>query len=373
MRSPRFALLALVVAAGLGGAGCTGVTDPTAPVPSSVPVSPTSAVPPSTSAVPPTGETTTTSAPTTTTEPAPTTTEPAPTTTEPSPTTTEPAPTTTEPAPTTTRPPAGEEPSAPASVADDTTTGVPTGTALTPSGPLTVNVAGTVLDSLDIDGCVKVTADNVVITRSRITCSGGAAVVNQSGGSGLRIENSELRGGADRADAGVWSSGPYTLLNSEITNVRDGAFIASDTTIDGNWIHDLSQKSGDHNDLLQMVGGQHVVIRNNRLEHVRDQTAAIMIKSDLAPIDDVLIENNVLAGGSFSLYVMAGNAAFGGCCGAPTNVSVLGNTIKAGSYLYGQLMIMGNNTVSCNHLDTGELATYVDTDRGTNPTQNTCS
>jgi hypothetical protein len=258
-------------------------------------------------------------------------------------------------------------------VADDASTGVPAGTALTPSGSLTVTEPGTVIDGLDISGCVTVLADDVVIKRSRVTCSGGEAVVSQSSGSGLRIEDSELRGGAQRANAGVWSSGPYTLLRSEITNVRDGAFVSSGTTIEGNWVHSLAQQSGDHNDLLQMVGGSNVVIRGNRLEHTRDQTAAIMIKSDLAPIDDVLVEGNLLAGGSYSLYVMAGNAAFGGCCGAPTNVRVVGNTIRAGSFLYGQLMVMGDNEVSCNRLDTGELATVVDSDRGTNPRQNPCA
>lgn len=358
MAPPRTALAALALATGLLAAACTGV-DPTAPPPPSTPVSPT------------TEATTTTVAAPTTTEPAPTTTAAPTETTEAAPTTTQ-APPTTEPDPTTTTTTPAEGPAAPASVADDSTTGVPGGTALTPSGGLTISEAGTVIDGLDIDGCVRVLASDVVIRRTRITCSGGEAVVAQSQGSGLRIEDSELRGGAERANAGVWSSAPYTLVRSEIANVRDGAFVASGTIVEGNWIHSLSQRSGDHNDLLQMVGGSNVVIRGNRLEHTRDQTAAIMVKSDLSPIDDVLIEGNLLAGGSYSLYVMAGNAAFGGCCDAPTNVRVVGNTIRAGSYLYGPLMVMGANTVSCNHLDTGELATYVDSDRGTNPRQNTC-
>lgn len=355
MAARRTALSALALAAGFLGAACTGV-DPTAPTPTPAPVSPTVEATTTTTDAPPTTEATTT------TEAPPTTTE-ATTTTEAPPTTMEPAPTTTTP---------GEGLAAPVSVADDSTTGVPGDAVLTPSGPLTIDQPGTVVDGLDIAGCVQVLASDVVIRRSRVTCSGGEAVVSQSQGSGLRIEDSELRGGAQRANAGVWSAAPYALVRSEVSNVRDGAFVASGTTIEGNWVHDLAQQSGDHNDLLQMVGGSGVVIRGNRLEHTRDQTAAIMVKSDVGPIDDVLIEGNLLAGGSYSLYVMAGNAAFGGCCDAPTNVRVVGNTIKADSYLYGELMVMGSNTVSCNRLDNGELATYVDSDRGTNPRQNTC-
>ena len=68
----------------------------------------------------------------------------------------------------------------------------------------------------------------------------------------------------------------------------------------------------------------------------------------------------------------AGNALFGGCCGAPTNVIVRNNTIKNGSYLYGAIVAMGTNTIQCNKLDNGELAVYFDTDRMTNAKRNAC-
>jgi hypothetical protein len=66
---------------------------------------------------------------------------------------------------------------------------------------------------------------------------------------------------------------------------------------------------------------------------------------------------------------MAGNA-LGGCCDAPTNVSVVNNLIGAGTYLYGPMVVMGDNTVACNLLSDGSPGVYYDSDRGTNPRTN---
>ncbi len=249
--------------------------------------------------------------------------------------------------------------------------GLPPGTPLTPSGPLTITIPGQVIDSLDINGCVKVLAPNVTIVRSRITCSGQNAIVSQAGVQGMNIISSLLQGGADPAGTGVWSDGAYAVIDSEITNVTDGVFLSTGSTVQGSWIHGLTNRPGEHNDLIQMVGGRNAFIRNNLLEHRKGETSAIMIKSDLAPIDDLIIENNVIAGGGFAVYVMAGNA-LGGCCDAPTNVRIWNNVIRNGTYTWGPLMAMGPAVVLCNKMDTGEPLTWVASTAGANPQANTC-
>jgi hypothetical protein len=251
--------------------------------------------------------------------------------------------------------------------------GLPAGVALTPSGPLTITTPGAVIDSLDIAGCVRVQADNVTIIRSRVTCDGAAAAITQSGGAlGLNVVESLVQGGSvDPAGAGVWSDQAYAVIRSEIRNVTDGVFLGSWGTIEGSWVHDLTARPGEHNDLVQMTGGANAFVRNNLLEHRRDQTAAVMIKSDLGPIDNVIIENNVIAGGGFGVYVMAGNA-LGGCCDAPTNVAVWNNVFRAGSFLWGPLVSPGPTTVLCNKLDSGEPLTYVASTSGAGAQVNGC-
>ena len=255
------------------------------------------------------------------------------------------------------------------SVPDASTTGVPDGYPLRTTGSLTITEAGTHLDGLDIQGCLTILADNVWISRVRISCRGGYTAVNQaSSARGMLIEDSEILGDGSTA-TGIWSARDYTVQRSEIAGFHDGLFVVSGTVVSGNWVHSLVQSPGDHNDLIQMVGGNGVRIIGNRLEHVRAQTSAIFIKSDLAPIDDVVIAGNLVTGGAYSIYVMAGNA-LGGCCDAPTNVSVVNNLIGAGTYLYGQMVVMGSNTVACNLATDGTPGVYVDSDRGTNPRTN---
>ena len=79
------------------------------------------------------------------------------------------------------------------------------------------------MDGLDVTGCVDVRAANVRIRRTRITCSEGPAAIRQAeGASGLVVEDSELRGGpSGGADLGIVSTGPFTLLRSEVSGVRN--------------------------------------------------------------------------------------------------------------------------------------------------------
>ena len=62
---------------------------------------------------------------------------------------------------------------------DDATSGVPAGVGLQPVGSMTITQPGTHLDSLDIQGCLTILADNVWVSRVRVTCYGGSAAIRQ--------------------------------------------------------------------------------------------------------------------------------------------------------------------------------------------------
>ena len=47
-------------------------------------------------------------------------------------------------------------------------TGVPAGTVLKASGPITVNTAGAVIEGLDVTGAITVNAENVTIRNTRV-------------------------------------------------------------------------------------------------------------------------------------------------------------------------------------------------------------
>src|SRR5690606_3166522 len=67
-----------------------------------------------------------------------------------------------------------------------------TGISLTSSGGITANKDGQVIDGKDINGCVVVTAKNVVIKRSRIRCGSPIGVNVRSGN--VTIEDTEIAG-----------------------------------------------------------------------------------------------------------------------------------------------------------------------------------
>lgn len=186
------------------------------------------------------------------------------------------------------------------------TTGVPAGVTLTASGPLVVTVPGQVIDALDIDGCVDIKASDVVIKRSRITCSRSTTAIRQwTGSRGLLVEDVEIDGGGKVSAAVGFSS--YTLRRVNIYNVVDGPRMASNTLIESSWIHGLARVKGSHNDAIQTTGGSNIVIRGNSLE-VYDAAsgdflnAAIMTGSTTAAeVRDMLVEDNYFDGGNYAI------------------------------------------------------------------------
>jgi hypothetical protein len=238
-------------------------------------------------------------------QPAPAT--PAPAT--PAPTT--PAPTT--PAPTT---PAPTTPSAPPSgFPTPATTGwQPTGVSLTAyTGPTNITTPGTVIDSKDITSCLRISARNVTIKRSRITCSGDFAILQPDNNTpGLVVEDTEIRSTSrsSRVDWGLatWGNGA-TLSRLYVHDTQRGWALGSNTVLQDSYIGQNYNPTENHAQAILSSGGsQHVVIRNNTLRCEENQfcTSAISIFPELwagGANDDFLIDGNLLAGGSYCAYL----------------------------------------------------------------------
>ena len=83
----------------------------------------------------------------------------------------------------------------------------------------------------------------------------------------------------------------------------DGLFTGgtSNVVVDGLYVHDITKPDEKaHSDCIQMAGGTRWVIRNSRFQNCFN--APLMIKADLGPINNILIENN---------FVGATNGYFG--------------------------------------------------------------
>jgi hypothetical protein len=253
--------------------------------------------------VPMASSTTTTAPPTTTTTAPPTTTTTRPPTTT---TTAPPTTTTTRPATTTTTGTGGLV------WPDASNTGVPFGTTLTNyTGPCTITVAGTVIDSKNITCTLSIQANNVTVRRSRISTTGFILVDQVPGVTGTRIEDTEIQrpGSSGTADYALRLRGNGVIVaRVNIHNVTSGIHLdGSNMTIQDSYIHDVVNISGqDHNDAIISNGGtSHVQILHNTLEVPLGQTTPLAIYPEPnfgGANTDWLVDHNIFNGGGYCIY-----------------------------------------------------------------------
>lgn len=263
------------------------------------------------------------------------------------PATTKPPATTTTP-PSTSTPPATQPPRtacfpAPSACGypDATTTGYkPTGAVPSAAGITinrdkvwVVNVSG-VYDSKLVDGCVDVHAANVTIKRSLIKgCDSYFNIRLYPGASNFVIEDTEVDGSGSVNNAAFVDdgSGPVTMRRVDMHDVADGPHPGEHWLIVDSYIHDLTRCDICHNDTIQSAGALDVTLRHNTLVNLAGTSgpdggmnAVVRIATEQGPVQGVLVENNLLAGGNFAAQIRSqGN-------GAPTGVVIKGNRVARG-------------------------------------------
>ncbi len=197
------------------------------------------------------------------------------------------------------------------------TTGVPAGTTLTAhGGNLVVRTAGTVVDALDITGCVRVEAADVTIKRTRIRCNSTTyGIYAPSGVRGLTIEDVEIDGMGTVA-VGI-CCGHYTARRVNVYGSVDGVRLGDGTTVEDSIIHSLARPVGSHSDTAQTTGGIGISLRHNTLLPYNASTgdlanACLMVGSEQAPgVIDLVVEDNYCNGGNWSIGVRTDLVASG--------------------------------------------------------------
>jgi Ca2+-binding RTX toxin-like protein len=215
---------------------------------------------------------------------------------------------------------------------DSTNTGVPAGTTLTRyDGTLIINTPGAVISGLDIHGSVVINAPNVTLMNCKITCSPSetvAVVYVSAAATGATIQDCDLNGSGAPGVKGILGYG--TFLRNDISNSEDGIFIdnGNGSLIQDNYIHGLqSNWSGPHYDGIQIEGGiSNVVISHNTVINSHDETSAIMIDNNFGPISNITVDNNLLVGGGYTIYV---DGQFNSS--SVTGVSITNNHMGSGS------------------------------------------
>jgi hypothetical protein len=185
---------------------------------------------------------------------------------------------------------------------DASNTGVPPGITLVPSGGLTINTAGTVIDGRDISGPVVVNAPNVTIRRSRIRTTSFWAVDNNS--TGLLIEDSEIDG--LNANGTCIGSSNLTVRRANIHGCENGFNVTGTATVEDSYIHDLTTANGAHTDGAQFgQGASDVVFRHNTMVSQSGSTSCIIMWNETDPQNtrvQIVYNRLIGTGAAYTLY-----------------------------------------------------------------------
>jgi Beta-mannanase len=216
---------------------------------------------------------------------------------------------------------------------DTACTGVPPNTPLH-SCALELRAAGS-YDSCLFSGSVQVMAKGVTITRSRVggrVGDGGTGLLYDSTWA-LRLVDVEIDGGTTIDPYGQAAIGQdgWSCLRCNVHHTGRGANFGTNVTIEDSYFHDFKGVSGAHMSAAGNNGGQHSRVIHNTLDcvSVTGQGAcsgALVMYGDFAPIDDIILQNNLFASpGSYCLYAGSTGTASGKPYPHGTNIRVVDN------------------------------------------------
>jgi hypothetical protein len=185
-------------------------------------------------------------------------------------------------------------------------TGVPPGTTLEPyNGNLTVNTPGAV-----INGCVTVNAANVTIQRSKVVCSGPSAI--WSGSTGLLVEDTEVDCNDAAGRTAITPQG-YTARRVNAHSCENIFWASRNVLIEDSYIHDpipCCTAAQPHTDSIQIpAGGSNITIDHNTVYGgyiSQSNFGNAAITGHRLPLTDITINNNLLAGGGYTVYCPQG-------------------------------------------------------------------
>lgn len=185
-------------------------------------------------------------------------------------------------------------------------TGVPAGTALTArNGAQTFSTAGQVISGLNITGSVIISANNVTLKNCKITSGDYNTIKVAETVTGTVIQNCTIDGVGGGGN-GILGCGKF--IGNNIFNVENGIFIVGKdaTLIQDSYIHGLKGTASSHYDNIQIEGSvSNVVIRHNTIINDYGQTGALMIDNNWGPVSNITVDNNILVGGGYTIYVDA--------------------------------------------------------------------
>jgi hypothetical protein len=180
---------------------------------------------------------------------------------------------------------------------DAQSTGVRDGVTLKQVGDMVVTTAGAVISGLEVHGTLRIEADNVTVRDCKIVNEGGwHGILIPDGNTGAVVEFCDIIGPVN----GI--SGTGTFRFNDFSSNDNGINVYGPSLIVDNYIHDMSGGADAHYDGIEINGGGGTTIRHNTIINDHSQTSAVMIDNYFGAVPGIIIDNNYLAGGGYTIY-----------------------------------------------------------------------
>ena len=185
---------------------------------------------------------------------------------------------------------------------DAQNTGVRDGVTLTVVGDMTVTTPGAVISGLEIHGTLRIEADNVTVRDCKIINDDSAynGILIPDGNTGAVVEYCDIIGAIN----GI--SGAGTFRFNDFDSNENGINVYGPSLIQDNYIHNMSGLSTAHYDGIEINGGGGTTIRHNTIINENDQTSGVMIDNYFGSVSGIIVDNNYIAGGGYTIYSDAG-------------------------------------------------------------------
>jgi hypothetical protein len=176
------------------------------------------------------------------------------------------------------------------------------------SEPICRVTADHVVDGMNINACVEIGESGVVIRNSKITCGESWVVMSAQGGTPTLLEDVEISCMPNGATDAIGKTGVtysnYTLRRVNIHSCENAASIVENVTIEDSYLHDLYVLvETTHSDGIQIFqGSSNITIQHNTIEADNGNSAITSPRAADGFASNVLIKNNLLMGGGYTLY-----------------------------------------------------------------------